>query len=89
MALCRAYTPGAGSGVRVAPAATRASARSFWPTRGVSRWRCVRTRAPSAAVTSRAPTTSNANTYSPKMMCATPVGLLSDRLAGSSPYGLP
>ena len=34
IALCRAYTPGAGSGVRVAPAATRASARSFWPTRG-------------------------------------------------------
>src|SRR5690606_30691073 len=61
-ALCRAYTPGAGSGGRYVPSRTRCSASSRWVLARSVRSRWVSTMAPTAAAISRAPVISKANT---------------------------
>ncbi len=61
-ALCRAKTPGAGSGALIGPSLIRLVASSRWVGLGKSRSRWARTIAPSAAVMSSAPVISNAQT---------------------------
>ena len=70
-ALCRAYTPGPGSGVGCPPA-TRCFDMSRWVSLGAMRSRWASTIAPSAAVISRAAVASNGNTYLLKISCARP-----------------
>src|SRR3954451_11535270 len=61
-ALCRAKTPGAGSGALIGPSLIRRSESSRWVGLAMRRSRCASTMAPRAAVMSSAPVTSNAHT---------------------------
>ncbi|CAM5481094.1 hypothetical protein SAURM35S_00112 [Streptomyces aurantiogriseus] len=83
-ALCRAYTPGAGSGGTFVPSRTRCSASSRWVLARSVRSRWVSTMAPTAAVMSRAPVISKAKTYLVKIRAARP-STLPPALASARP----
>ncbi len=83
-ALCRAYTPGLGSGVRRAPWENLRIDNSRWLSLSPSRSRCARTMAPRVAMISRAPVSSKAQRYRMKMSSARP-STLPPALACSTP----
>ena len=90
-ALCRANTPGAGSGALTGPNAIRRSDSSRWVGLGISRSRWASTIAPSAAVISSAPVISNAQTNLPKISPARAVMFPPSgaELTASSPTAAP
>ena len=71
-ALLRAYTPGLGSVVGCPPGRNRSCASSRWVLRRSNRSRWASTIAPSAAVMSSAPVSSNAHRYWVKINAASP-----------------
>ena len=91
-ALCRAKTPGGGSGPRCRPvsayARTRSAASWAWLGFGVSRSRCASTIAPTAAVISSAEVTSKAKTYRENRMLAS-ASMLPSLLTSERPTTVP